>query len=99
MGGMRKTTVYVPEDLKEKLGRAAASTGRSEAELIREGIRLVTAAYEAPELLLPLFFSGDPELAERIDEHMGRSGERRFRTLRGADDKPFRLLPQDAPPA
>jgi hypothetical protein len=76
MGGMRKTTVYVSEELKAKLGRAAASTGRSEAELIREGIRLVTAEHEVPELVLPLFLSGDPELAERIDEHMGGFGER-----------------------
>ncbi len=41
-----------------------------------------------PDLILPLFSSEDPELAERIDEYMGGFGER-----------PFRLLPQDTPPA
>lgn len=46
-----------------------------------------SAEREAPEVILPLFSSDDPELAEQIDEHMGGFGER-----------PFRLLPQDAPP-
>jgi predicted DNA-binding protein len=36
MYGMKKTTVYLPEDLKSALGRVAAQKGRSEAELIRE---------------------------------------------------------------
>ena len=36
-GGMEKTTVYLPDELKRALRRAARSTGRSEADLIREG--------------------------------------------------------------
>jgi hypothetical protein len=32
MYGMRKSTVYVPEELKQSLERTAASEGRSEAE-------------------------------------------------------------------
>ena len=40
MGGMEKTTVYLTDDLKAALRRSARSTGRSEAELIREGIGL-----------------------------------------------------------
>lgn len=35
---MRKTSVYLPEALKSSLSRLAASTGRSEADLIREAI-------------------------------------------------------------
>lgn len=74
MGGMRKTTVYLPDSLKAQLGRAAAASGRSEADLIREGIEMVSAAPAAPRL--PLFASGDPELAERVDDHLGGFGER-----------------------
>ncbi|MBA2691089.1 MAG: ribbon-helix-helix protein, CopG family, partial [Rubrobacter sp.] len=33
---MKKTTVYLPEDLKSSLGRIAKDRGLSEAELIRE---------------------------------------------------------------
>lgn len=40
MGGMRKTTVYLPDRLKSELARAAVEAGRSEADLIREGIEL-----------------------------------------------------------
>ncbi len=39
---MRKTTVYLTEIEAEALRRTAAATGRSQAELIREGVRLVT---------------------------------------------------------
>jgi Arc/MetJ-type ribon-helix-helix transcriptional regulator len=40
---MRKTTVYLTEEEAEALRRTAAETGRSQSELIREGIRRVTA--------------------------------------------------------
>lgn len=48
--------------------RAAQSTGRSEADLIREGIGLVTGTHRIAEPRLPLFESGQPDLAERVDE-------------------------------
>ncbi|MEA2252450.1 MAG: hypothetical protein QOG70_2692 [Solirubrobacteraceae bacterium] len=76
MGGMRKTTVYLPDRLKSELARAAAEAGRSEADLIREGIELVTGRVGGVEPRLPLFASGDPDLAERVDEHLVGFGER-----------------------
>jgi hypothetical protein len=36
---MKKTTVYLLEDPKEALGRAAVARDKSEAELIREATR------------------------------------------------------------
>lgn len=76
MGGMEKTTVYLPEDLKGALRRAARSTGRSEADLIREGIGLVTGTHRIAEPKLPLFESGQPDLAERADEALEGFGRR-----------------------
>jgi Arc/MetJ-type ribon-helix-helix transcriptional regulator len=76
MGGMRKSTVYLPDDLKSKLARASVESGRSEAELIREGIELVTGRVAGVEPRLPLFESGDLDLAERVDEHLAGFGER-----------------------
>lgn len=76
MYGMRRTTVYVPDDLKRRLASAARRTGRSEADLIREGIRIVSARGESPEPRVPLFESGIPDLAERLDEHLAGFGER-----------------------
>ena len=39
-----------------------------EAELIREGVASVIRARLAPAPRIPLFDSGDPTLAERVDE-------------------------------
>lgn len=41
---MKRTTVYLSEEEAEGLRRAAAQTGKSQSELIREGIRKVTGA-------------------------------------------------------
>jgi Arc/MetJ-type ribon-helix-helix transcriptional regulator len=65
---MHKTSVYLPDELKAALTRAARKHDRSEADLIREGIRLVTKRLSRPEPRIPLFDSGDPTLAERVDE-------------------------------
>jgi hypothetical protein len=72
---MEKTTVYLPSALKRALERAAKTQGRSEAELIREGIETVTRG-EAPAPRLPLFESGVTDLAERADEALKGFGER-----------------------
>jgi Arc/MetJ-type ribon-helix-helix transcriptional regulator len=39
---MRKTTVYLSEEEADALRQAAAASGRSQSELIREGVRRVT---------------------------------------------------------
>lgn len=76
MYGMERTTVYLTERQKRALERAARSEGRSEAELIREGVDLVTSRHEAAELRLPLFESGQRDLASRVDEELVGFGER-----------------------
>ncbi len=75
MYGMKKTTVYLPEDLKSALGRIAAEKGRSEAELIREAVGELVRDSEPPRPRLPLFSSGDPTLAERVDEELTGFGD------------------------
>ena len=61
---------------KRSLERAARASGRSEAELIREGVELVTARHASAEPVLPLFESGQPDLAEHVDEALAGFGER-----------------------
>ena len=73
---MEKTTVYLTESQKRALEIVARQSGRSEAELIREGIDLVTTARRVAEPTLPLFDSGDGTLSERVDELMEGFGER-----------------------
>lgn len=73
--GMQKTTVYIPEDVKRALGQLAAGRGVSEAELIREALRTLTSQTTPPRPRLPLFNSGNPRLAERVDEGLSGFGE------------------------
>lgn len=76
---MVKTTVYLPDPVKERLARAAARRHTSEAELIREAIdRLLREEPPARRPRLGVLDSGDPGLAERTDEVLaegfGRDG-------------------------
>ena len=72
---MLKTTVYLPNDLKIELKRMAADTGMSEADLIRDGIRLIIARHNRPPTI-PILVSDDPHFAGRVDEHLVGFGER-----------------------
>ncbi|HWP63570.1 MAG TPA: CopG family transcriptional regulator [Candidatus Binatia bacterium] len=73
---MQKTTVYLTEAQKRALERAAEREGRSEADLIREGVDLVTARHRTAEPTLPLFDSGRGDLAERAEELLEGFGHR-----------------------
>jgi hypothetical protein len=71
---MEKTTVYLTTAQKRALERAARASGRSEADLIREGIESVTRVVAEPTI--PLFESGQPDLAEHVDDALAGFGER-----------------------
>ena len=73
---MRKTTVYLPEDVKQNLSRMAAETGRSEAELIRQALITMTAAAARPRPNGSLFDSRTGGLADNVDEALAGFGER-----------------------
>lgn len=66
---MRKTTVYLPDELKQALERRAQETGRKEADLIRDGVRRLLAA-ERPIPRIGLFAHGN--LASRVDEVLAK---------------------------
>jgi hypothetical protein len=74
MYGVKRTTIYLPDNLKSTLARAAQDEGRSEADLIREGLERLLEARQ-PEPRLPLFSSGKPDLAEKAEELLAGFGE------------------------
>jgi len=76
MYGMQKTTVYLPEELKRALAELAVRRGQSEADIVREALSTLTAAEGPPPPRLPLFRSGKPSLAERVDAHLKGFGRR-----------------------
>lgn len=65
---MRKTTVYLPDDLKAALTRLARQRGCSEADLVREAIARLAAAAERPAPRLPLFRGAGEPVAGRVDD-------------------------------
>jgi hypothetical protein len=73
MYGMKRTTIYLPDELKAALERTAAAQGKTEAEVVRSAVATATAGHACPAPTLPLFTSDDPTLAERVDEVLGES--------------------------
>jgi metal-responsive CopG/Arc/MetJ family transcriptional regulator len=71
---MDKTTVYLPDDLKAAVKRAAQQRGVSEAEVIRESIRTTVGAVR-PRPRGGLY-SGSEAIARRADELLDGFGER-----------------------
>ncbi|MGH3096348.1 MAG: CopG family transcriptional regulator [Streptosporangiales bacterium] len=71
---MEKTTLYLPDDLKNAIKRAAARQGVSEAEVIRQSIRQVVGDVR-PRPHGALFSSGQP-VARQADELLAGFGER-----------------------
>ena len=70
MYGMKRTTLYLPDELKAALERTAHAEGRSEAEVVRSALTSATMAHTYPLPRVPLFDSGDSTLAERVDEEL-----------------------------
>ena len=75
MYGMKRTTVYFPDDLKQRLEEVAERESRSEASIVREAVQAALDKRDAPVPELPLFDGwGDPTLADRVDELLAGSG-------------------------
>jgi ribbon-helix-helix CopG family protein len=70
MYGVRRTTIYLPDDLKAALERTAAANGTTEAEVVRSALTVATMEHAHPKPRIPLFDSGDATLAERVDEEL-----------------------------
>jgi hypothetical protein len=73
---MKKTTIYLPDELKQRLGEIARSTGRPEAQVIRDAISTATREASTPMPHVPLMKRGlgDPTIAESVDVLLERFG-------------------------
>lgn len=72
--GMKRTTIYLPDDLQAQLEQASRLSGKSKAALIRQGLQEVVASIQ-PRPQVPLFFPGHGGLAERVDELLEGFGQ------------------------
>lgn len=69
-----KTSVYLDEDDKRRLTALAQSSGSSEAELLREGVRLVLQRAVRPRPQVAVGASGDGRTARETDALLRESG-------------------------
>ncbi len=67
---MVKTTLYLPDQLKRRIERVAATEGRSEADIIRSAVDHYTAGRQGGRPRLPLFDSGRGDLVDRLEEQL-----------------------------
>jgi predicted transcriptional regulator len=67
---MKKTTIYLPDELKERIERVAKIERKSEADVIRDAISSGVGLVDAPQPRLPLTKKGlgDPTIAARVDD-------------------------------
>ena len=74
MARMLKTTVYLPDGLKDRVEQLAERTGRSEAEVIRTALEEYVGEHAArPQI--PLFAKGEVAPIEDWDEALRGFGE------------------------
>jgi hypothetical protein len=73
---MVKTSVYLPDELKDRLAQAAEVSGESEATIIRSALEDWLARMVRPrsKMIGSLDF-GDPDFAEKVDEYLAGFGE------------------------
>lgn len=69
--GMKKTTVYLEEATLRAIEAMARTSGRSQAELIREALRTYVEQRPRPSLRCVGAGEGPEDLAERADEYLG----------------------------
>lgn len=78
MYGMRKkTTIYLPDDVKKGIENIAIADKCSEAEVIREALTVLIASRQPPKPLVPLpgLTLGRPDVAARAGELLDGFGE------------------------
>jgi Ribbon-helix-helix protein, copG family len=73
---MRKTSVYLPDELKGRLAQAAEISGTSEATIIRSALEHWLASMLRPSsTMFGTLDFGDPLFAEQVDQHLTGFGE------------------------
>ena len=70
---MKRTTVYLRDEQAHDLKQAALRSGKSEAELLREGVDRILSEYPArPRGFQLRVSSGDPTWSSRVDEYLAQ---------------------------
>lgn len=72
---MKRTTVYLPEELKRALEQRAKLEGRTEAEVIRDALSAMLQPRSRPsKLSFGKFASGHTDTSARVDKVLRDTG-------------------------
>jgi len=71
---MNKTTIYLPDSLKQAVTREAARRGVSEAQVIRDAVEALVVQAPRPRPTPGLFSDGGID-ASRFDDYLEGFGE------------------------
>lgn len=72
--GVKKTSIYIEDDVDVALTRRAAEEGTTKAELIRRALRDAAARSMRVKPRARGVFAGPEELADRVDDHLTETG-------------------------
>jgi len=76
--GVKRTTIYLPDEMKTAIEREAARSGVTEAEVIRQAVSEHLESSQPPIPNLPVFPEGfGIDIAGRVDELLEGLGEER----------------------
>jgi hypothetical protein len=71
---VKKTSIYVEEDVDLALARRAAAEGTTKAQVIRQALREAASGSVRVKPRARGVFTGPADFASRTDEHLARSG-------------------------
>ncbi len=71
---MRKSSIYIDDEVDLALTRRAAAEGRTKAELIREALREAAGSSLGVRPRAVGVFAGPADLAAHVDEHLAQTG-------------------------
>ena len=71
---MRKSSIYIDDEVDLALTRRAVAEGRTKADLIREALRDAAAPALRVKPRAVGVFAGPPDLAAHADEHLAEAG-------------------------
>jgi hypothetical protein len=70
---MKKTSIYIEDDIDIALARRAAEEGTTKAELIRRALRVAAGTAVGIKPAAHGVFAGPADLSEHVDEHLAAS--------------------------
>jgi len=71
---LKKTSIYLDDELDQGLARRAAEEGITKAELIRRTLDAIVHRPSRPKPSVAVFASGRADVSENVDRYLAETG-------------------------